>query len=341
MKKFIIYIVALIMLLGIISLFNNNEEKEVISSKKDQLAIEGIVKELNENMVKIKNFDGEQILFNISNIDKEAIDKITNGDKVKIYYTGELKKNTSEEVSATKLELEEYIVYDVAGLSENIMGKALVDMNAMRKKMKEQALTHKDTIFLDDQPESNSVYLTFDDGPDGKVTPRILDILQSYNVKGNFFFLGESAKMYPEVVKETFDRGNFIGNHTYDHKDLTTLSIGEIKNEIDKTEEVISSITGKKSTAIRPPYGAFNGNVIKAIKDNGSVSVLWSVDTLDWSKREVASILKNVTDNLRPGDIILMHSNGDKGVTADALPYVIEAIKARGYKISTLDKLVG
>jgi peptidoglycan/xylan/chitin deacetylase (PgdA/CDA1 family) len=67
---------------------------------------------------------------------------------------------------------------------------------------------------------------------------------------------------------------------------------------------------------------------------------LWSIDTLDWSDKQVSSILKNVTDNLRPGDIILMHSNGDKGVTADALPYVIEAIKSRGYRISTLDKLI-
>ena len=340
MKKIIIFIVAVIMLLGIISLFINNKGKQIISNEEDELTLEGIIKELNEDTVKIKNFDGEQILFNISEIDKEAIKEITKGDKVKIYYKGELKKNSSEEVTATKLEKEEYIVYDVAGVSKNIMGKALDDMNAMRKKMKEHALIHKDTFFLDDQPESNSVYLTFDDGPDGQVTPRILDILASYNVKGNFFFLGESAKMYPEVVKKTFDSGNFIGNHTYSHADLTTLSPEGIKSEIDKTEAVLSSITGKKSTAIRPPYGAFNGNVTKAIKDNGSVSVLWSIDTLDWSDKRVSSILKNVTDNLRPGDIILMHSNGDKGVTADALPSIIEAIKARGYKISTLDKLI-
>ena len=220
------------------------------------------------------------------------------------------------------------------------MGKALEDMNAMREKMKVQAIKQKDTVYLNDQPESNSVYLTFDDGPDGQVTPRILDILASYNVKGNFFFLGESAKMYPEVVKRTFDSGNFIGNHSYSHADLTTLSPEGIKDEIEKTEEVISSITGKRTTAMRPPYGASNETVIKVIKDNNSVSILWSIDTLDWSDREVSSILKNVTDNLRPGDIILMHSNGDKGVTADALPSIIEAIKAKGYKISTLDKLV-
>ena len=104
MKKIIIFIVALIVLLGIISLFNNNKEKEVIANEEDELTLEGIVKELNEDTVKIKNFDGEQILFNISEIDKEAIEEITNGDKVKIYYKGELKKDSSEEVIATKLE---------------------------------------------------------------------------------------------------------------------------------------------------------------------------------------------------------------------------------------------
>jgi peptidoglycan/xylan/chitin deacetylase (PgdA/CDA1 family) len=339
MKKFIIFIVVII-LLGIISLFDKNEEKEVVVNGESEATLEGIVKELDGETVKIKNFDGEEFLFNISEVDKESIEKIVNGDKVKIQYTGELKKNSSEAVFATKLDLEEYIIYDVAGVSKNIIGKALEDMNAMREKMKAQAKKHKDTVYLNDQPESNSVYLTFDDGPDGEVTPRILDILASYKVKGNFFFLGESAKMYPEVVKRTFDSGNFIGNHSYSHKDLTTLSPDGIKNEIDKTEEVLSGITGKRTTAIRPPYGASNETVNKVIKDNGSVSILWSVDTLDWLNREVSSILKNVIDNLRPGDIILMHSNGDKGVTADALPRIIEAIQEKGYKISTLDKLV-
>lgn len=280
MKKIMIFIVALIVISGIISLFMN-KEKEVIV------------------------------------------------------------KSSNDEVTETELEREEYIVYDVAGVSENIIGKALEDMNAMREKMKNQAIKHRDTVFLNDQPESNSVYLTFDDGPDGEVTPRILDILESYNVKGNFFFLGENVKMYPEVVKRTFDGGHFIGNHSYSHPDLTTLSPEAIKDELEKTEEVISSITGKRTTAMRPPYGASNETVIKVIKESNSVSILWSIDTLDWSKREVSSILKNVTDNLRPGDIILMHSNGDKGVTADALPSIIEAIKEKGYKISTLDKLVG
>lgn len=337
MKKIMIFIVALIVLGGIISLFSKNE---IIANEESEITLEGIVEELNEDTIKIKNFDGEEILFNISEIDKEYIEKIVVGDKVKIYYRSELKKDSSEGIFATKLELEEYIVYDVAGVSKNIMGKALTDMNAMREKMKAQAKKHKDTVYLNDQPESNSVYLTFDDGPDGQVTPRILDILASYKVKGNFFFLGENVKIYPEVVKRTFDGGHFIGNHSYSHPDLTTLSPERIKDELEKTEEVISSITGKRTTAMRPPYGASNETVIKVIKESNSVSILWSIDTLDWSKREVSSILKNVTDNLRPGDIILMHSNGDKGVTADALPFIIEAIKAKGYKISTLDKLV-
>jgi len=340
MKKFIGFIVALILLLGIISLFDKDDGKDVVAND-DELIFEGVVKELKDDTVKIKNFDGEQVLFNIAKINKDFIEKIIKGDKVKIYYKGELKKDLSEEVFATKLELQEYIVYDVAGVSKNLMGKALEDMKAMREKMKFQAIQHKDTVFLDDQPESNSVYLTFDDGPDGEVTPRILDILASYKVKGNFFFLGENAKMYPEVVKRTFDSGNFIGNHTYSHSDLNTLSPDGIRNEIEKTEDVLSGITGKRTTAMRPPYGASNETVIKTIKEFGSVSILWSIDTLDWSDRRVSSILKNVTDNLRPGDIILMHSNGDKGVTADALPYIIEAIQGKGYKISTLDKLVG
>ncbi|PRR79505.1 polysaccharide deacetylase family protein [Clostridium vincentii] len=234
MKKFIVFIVTSIMLSGIICVFINIKEREVMSNKENEVNIDGTVKDLNEESVEIKKFNVGEILFNISVIDKESIEKIT---KLKV-------------------------------------------------------IKQKDTVYLNDQPESNSVYLTFDDGPDGEVTPRILDILESYNVKGNFFFLGENAKMYPEVVKRTFDSGNFIGNHTYYHEDLTTLSPEGIKDELEKTEEVISSITGKRTTAMRPPYGASNETVIKVIKDSNSVSILWSIDTLDWSHKEVSSILK-------------------------------------------------
>ncbi len=233
----------------------------------------------------------------------------------------------------------EYLVYDILGISKNVTGTAWNNMLAMRKGAKEYGALHKGAVYLNGQPQDNTVYLTFDDGPDIKITSKIVDILAENKVKGNFFFIGEYAKKYPDVVKKAFDSGNYIGSHCEQHANLTALSADEIKKQITDSQNAISKITGQSPRVIRPPYGAIDQKVIDTLNSMNCKIVLWSIDTLDWSQKEVPNIVKNVSDNLRSGDIILMHSDSSKATTAEALPQIIKLILDKGYKLGTLDTL--
>ena len=113
----------------------------------------------------------------------------------------------------------------------------------------------------------------------------------------------------------------------------------EIKEELTGTQNALDEIIGQKPSIMRPPFGAIDEEVIKAIENENGKIILWSIDTLDWSQKEATNIIKNVKDNLQPGDIILMHCNGDKSATAEALPDIIKAIQDKGYKIATLDQM--
>ena len=202
------------------------------------------------------------------------------------------------------------------------------------------AKQYPNDVFLNGDTHKKQVALTFDDGPDGKITPKILDILKQNNVKGNFFFIGENVAKFPKVVKRADKEGNLVLNHSYNHPDFKKENNEEIKNQILKTENVIYKIIGKKPAIIRPPYGDVDGRIVSTILQTDDKIAIWSIDTLDWSQKEKDNIVKNVLDNLRPGDIILMHSNGDKAATAEALPIIIKGIKEKGYEIVTLDKML-
>ena len=157
----------------------------------------------------------------------------------------------------------------------------------------------------------------------------------------NFFFIGSEAEKYPQVVKNAYDNGNVILSHSYHHVDLTTLTKEKQINEITQAGNAIYSIIGKEPAMIRPPYGETNEMLIDNATTKGYSIIIWSIDTLDWSQMEAENIIKNVTDNLRNGDIILMHSDSEKTETAKALPKIIKAVQERGFKIVGLDELLG
>ncbi|KAB2334800.1 polysaccharide deacetylase family protein [Cytobacillus depressus] len=189
-------------------------------------------------------------------------------------------------------------------------------------------------------PNKKMVALTFDDGPDGEVTPAIVDILDEYNVPGNFFFLGKEVVKHLDVVKAAYEKGNLILSHTYSHVDLTKLDQNAVRLEIDKTGEAIKSVTGKEPAILRTPYGETNKQVAAIAREEGYSIVLWSIDTLDWSQKETENIVKNVIENVRNGDIILMHSDSEKTETKKALPIMIEALQKRNFEIVDLETLL-
>ena len=170
--------------------------------------------------------------------------------------------------------------------------------------------------------------------------PKILKELHDENVKASFFLIGNKIKYHKNVIKEAFDDGNLILSHAYSHSEMTKFTDSKIKDELISTEDEIFRVIGKRPALIRPPYGDVNERVLDTISRNGYISILWSIDTLDWSKKDPTAISNNVLQNIRPGEIILMHCNEDKEATYEALKIMIPELKKRGYSFLTVAEML-
>ncbi|MBR4152696.1 MAG: polysaccharide deacetylase [Selenomonadaceae bacterium] len=189
------------------------------------------------------------------------------------------------------------------------------------------------------------VYLTFDDGPDGKVTPKILDILKAEGVKATFYVCGNMVETYPEVLKRIFDEGHAIGNHSYNHRyDQIYASPWSFMEQIIQTDNAIKNIIGVRPFIIRAPggVGMFSANYWTMIEDCGYVEHDWNVLTEDATpskpnaSTQVNNVLKYLGDDPPHSVIILMHSNGDKQETVKALPEIIHFLRDWGYKFGVV-----
>ncbi|WP_341281098.1 polysaccharide deacetylase family protein [Paenibacillus sp. FSL H8-0537] len=189
--------------------------------------------------------------------------------------------------------------------------------------------------------EQKLVALTFDDGPDSRYTPAILDILKKKGVKATFFVVGVQVKKDPDVLKRIVDEGHEIGNHTTHHKDLTKLTKSQIWEEITTTDKLIKDAVGFTPNLVRAPYGAVNSTVKQLMKEKGRELVSWNVDTRDWAGTSIAVMKQNISEHTKPGGIILMHSFGGKGIknTVDMLPDVIDSLHKKGYTFVTIDEM--
>ncbi|MFO1445202.1 DUF4309 domain-containing protein [Bacillus sp. Bva_UNVM-123] len=279
-----------------------------------------------------------------SNQERIYVYKLDSGDELKIII--ENKTNAIDHISvfnpqrtvATSQKNKQDYLLDIKGNSNKLTENAWKSMQDWRKQI--TLFAEKQENVYTNGPNIRKVALTFDDGPDEMVTQGIIDILNKYDVKGNFFFLGSKMKDYPQVVHNAYESGHLVLSHTYHHLDLTTLANNNVKTEITQTGKEIRSIIGKEPAILRTPYGATNEQIAKIAQQEGYSIVLWSIDTLDWSQMEAENIVYNVTNNLRNGDIILMHSNEDKSETEKALPRIIEALQERNYEIVTLEELL-
>lgn len=178
------------------------------------------------------------------------------------------------------------------------------------------------------------VALTFDDGPNPDYTGRILEVLKANYSRATFFVVGPNAEKYPDTLKAISAAGCEIGNHTYNHKNLTNLSEEEIEEQVDKVNRAVKKATGEDTTVIRPPYGAYNNQVLGQLMEP---VILWDLDTEDWKSRNAQTIVEHVLDTVKDGDIILMHDIYDS--TAEAIEILIPRLKEQGYQIVSVSEL--
>ena len=177
------------------------------------------------------------------------------------------------------------------------------------------------------------IALTFDDGPNYN-TGKILDILNKYNVKATFFLLGKNIENNKDIIKKMNGYGMEIGNHTYSHKLLTKLKKDKIKEEFNKTNDLIYSITGKYPTLTRPSYGSTNNKIRKLIN---TPIIIWDIDTLDWKYHNSNKIYNKVISKVKDGDIILMHDI--YSATSNSLELIIPKLLEEGYELVTVSEL--
>ena len=169
---------------------------------------------------------------------------------------------------------------------------------------------------------------------------RILDILKEHDAKATFFIGGSWADDNVDCLREIYAKGHEIGNHSENHKQMSTLSKEQCKAEIKQVHNRVKELTGLDMTVFRPPFGDYNDTVIEAANELGYHVIQWDVDSLDWKDYGCDSILHTVTchKHLGNGSIILMH-NGAK-YTKDALEQMIIELKSQGYEFVTVSELI-
>ena len=186
-------------------------------------------------------------------------------------------------------------------------------------------------------PSSGKVIaLTFDDGPDPAVTPRVLDLLAKYNARATFFVLGKNAAAYPNLVVQEINAGHEIGNHSWSHPDLTALPKEKALNQVNQTNQTIQELTGYTTNLLRPPYGAITNALASDVK---MPIIEWSVDTMDWKSKNGTAVYQETMKNAQNGSIVLMHDIHP--TTADGLERILKDLTAQGYKFVTISELFG
>ncbi|MDQ0156766.1 polysaccharide deacetylase family protein [Robertmurraya andreesenii] len=230
-----------------------------------------------------------------------------------------------------------------------------VDIDASYKKMKkdkkfsEAKLIFKQVkpkVHLEDLPPSP----IYKGNPDKPMVSLIINVawgneylspmlatLKKNNVQATFFLEGRWVKNHPELAKMIVAAGHEVGNHSYTHPDMKRISSGVIRQEIQKTNEVIKATTGEKPIWLAPPSGSFRDEVVQIAAQEKLGTIMWSVDTVDWKKPAPEVLIQRVMSKIHPGAIVLMHPTEP---TAKALDQLIKEMKEKGFRVDTVTELL-
>lgn len=183
--------------------------------------------------------------------------------------------------------------------------------------------------------EIKYVALTFDDGPSGRYTARLLDGLSKKNVRSTFFLCGYRLKEYPKLAQRIHDEGHEIGLHGYSHSSMKTMDNETLEREIADTFALLP--TPCRPVFLRPPGGENSPGVINAAAQADLAILGWSVDPKDWASQDAPAITAAVTSRIRAGDVILMHDMSDSSV--DAALSIVDALQKQGFTFVTAKEL--
>lgn len=203
----------------------------------------------------------------------------------------------------------------------------------------ESAKTPSRITFTDCHVDGPYIAITFDDGPSATQTPRLLKMLRERGIKATFFCCGQCVAQSPEIAQQIVAEGHEIANHSWNHPSLSKMSEAAVKDQLDRTHNVIRQTTGVTPTLMRPPYGNFTvkqrawANAVWNYK-----IILWDVDTLDWKHHSPAKTESIALAETKKGSIILCHDIHK--TTVDAMPATLDALRAKGFKFVTVTELL-
>lgn len=188
------------------------------------------------------------------------------------------------------------------------------------------------------QTTEKKVAISFDAAWGADKTEQIMDICDEYNVKATFFLVGFWVEDYPETTNLISSRGFEIGMHSSTHPDMTTLNKDKQKLELVQNRDIIYSVTGTKPKLFRPPFGAYNDELIETCEDLDITTVQWSVDSLDWKGLSAGEISSRVCSRVKNGSIVLFHNNSDNII--NGLKMCLEFLIENGYKVCPVGELI-
>ncbi|MBO1004355.1 polysaccharide deacetylase family protein [Pseudogracilibacillus auburnensis] len=276
-----------------------------------------------DNIPEKSTFDEDSLRDKLQNI--QHINWVIDNDNINFYFNpNEIGNKKIIEINIPLIKLHKYLTDEMT---------SILISDEMAQEIKRESSDESDKL----KTNGKYIALTFDDGPDEEVTPRILETLREYNAKATFYMLSQKATNNPELAKQVADEGHEIGNHSITHANLNTVGASRIHSEVVGSMEQIEKATGVKPTTFRPPYGEFNQTVINQAADSNQSIIMWSVDTLDWKHRNANSVFENMK-LARSGSIVLMHDI--HATTADALPQIMEYLTEQGFEFVTVSELL-
>jgi len=183
------------------------------------------------------------------------------------------------------------------------------------------------------------IAITFDDGPHGTNTPRLLDMLKQRKIHATFFMVGQCVAEYPAIVKRMVAEGHEVANHSWSHPQLSSMTEASVREQLQRTHDAIIAACGVAPKTMRPPFGAFTARQRAwSHGEWGYKCILWDVDPLDWKVRNAEHVKNEILKAAVPGSIILAHDIHKS--TIDAMPETLDGLLAKGFKFVTVSELL-
>ena len=196
------------------------------------------------------------------------------------------------------------------------------------------------------QPESKQLALTYDDGPNDPHTFRLLEVLAKHDVKATFFLIGRFVKQRPDIARELTRAGHVVGNHTFSHPNLLFATSEQTRTELTTCEQVLSDAVGEHSRLFRPPFGGRRPGTLRVARALGLEPVMWSVTGWDWKGKPAEYVEHKVAEQVRGGDVILLHDGshaefgGDRSQSVIATDHLIARYRSEGYEFVTVPQMM-